>query len=341
MSTERTYPVAQSEIEAAWQLNDICDMRCRYCFSTRNRPDLARAVADPERCLDFFNGTGKAWSLHLTGGEPFLSSGFVELCKVLSRNHLLSLNSNLSSPLVRTFAAEVDPLRVEYIHCCVHLEERGRLNKWRGLEDNLRDLARNGFLVFASQAMTSGAFSAFPRAADRLANLGIVLIPKALQGSFEGKWYPHSYTPKERALFRAFSIEAERSMAVLAPGLLQLNPTVNPLRDREFLTGFPIFRGVTCAAGTRFFTIHPNGNIYRCGCHRLLGNIEEGWFTPMLPGAMCDTSYYPYVCLRYSELMQNARKTSSIPLEVAPAAPLQVLHSALRTGRKMLRQRIS
>ena len=46
---------------------------------------------------DFFDSTGKTWLLHLTGGEPFAYRGFVELCAALTRNHLLSLNSNVTS----------------------------------------------------------------------------------------------------------------------------------------------------------------------------------------------------------------------------------------------------
>jgi MoaA/NifB/PqqE/SkfB family radical SAM enzyme len=315
-------------------------MSCRYCFSTTNAPNAHRPVADPARCLDFFNATGKVWSLHMTGGEPFLSSGFVELCKVLSRGHFLSLNSNLSSALVRDFAETVDPSRVEYVHCCLHLEERTRRNVWTTLESNLRALTRLGFLVFASQVMTSETFAVFPRAAERLANLGVVLIPKSLQGLFEGRWYPHSYSEEEKAAFRALSEEAEASLRVLTPGLMEQIVTVNPLRDREFLNGFPIFRGAPCAAGARFFTIRSNGNIYRCGFNHLLGNIEKGLFAPLSSSTPCDSSYYPYFCLRHSELLQGTSGARPIPLEVPPSPSLQTIHGLLRKGRKMLKQGI-
>jgi hypothetical protein len=73
---------------------------------------------------DFFDSTGKTWLLHLTGGKPFAYRGFVELCAALTRNHLLSLNSNVTAGRVRAFAQTVGPQRVEYIHCGVHPEER-------------------------------------------------------------------------------------------------------------------------------------------------------------------------------------------------------------------------
>lgn len=328
------------DIEADWQINNVCDMACRYCFSTRSSAKGIRPVADPARYLDFFNSTGKVWSLHLTGGEPFLSPGFVELCKVLSQDHFLSLNSNLSSTLVSDFAEEVDPSHVEYVQCCLHLEERNRLHLWSTLASNLLALARRSIFVFASQVMTPETFAIFPQAAEHLAHLGVVLIPKSLQGLFEGKWYPHAYTEEQKRAFRALSAVAESRLGSLAPRLMQLVVTVNPLRDREFLDGFPVFRGAACAAGSRLFTIQSNGNIYRCGSNHLLGNIENGLFEPLSPNTPCDTSYYPYFCLRYSELPRRASGTTPFLMEVPPPPYLQAMRGLLRKGRKMLNRAI-
>lgn len=328
---------AQSIVEADWQLNDICNMKCRYCFSTTHRAYAGRPVIDPARCLDFFNSSGKVWSLHLTGGEPFLSPGLVELCRVLSSGHYLSLNSNLSSARVRDFAEAVDPARVEYVHCCLHIDERNRLNNWDTLENNLRSLIRRDFLVFASQVITPDTFAAFPRAAQRMADLGVALIPKSLQGLFAGNWYPHSYSEKEKATFRTLAAEAELRLRALTPRLMQQTCTVNPLRDREHLNGFPLFRGTRCSAGARFFTIRPSGNIYRCGQNHLLGNIEKGLFAPLPGSTPCDSSYYPYFCLRYSELLQGAHGDTPIPLQAPPSHCLQTIYGLLRKGRKALR----
>lgn len=328
----------QYDVEADWQLNHICNMRCQYCFNTTNTTKESRSATDPVRCLEFFNSTKKVWSLHLTGGEPFLSSGFVELCKVLSSDHFLSLNSNLSSALVSDFAETIDSSRVEYVQCCLHLEERDRLNIWSGLENNLGALCSNGFLVFASQVMTPEAFARFPAAAERLADLGVVLIPKSLQGLFKGRWYPHAYSEKQRVLFRALSEAAEASLRFLTPRLIHKAVTVNPLQDRKFLNGFPVFRSAGCAAGTKFFTIQPNGNIYRCGRNQLLGNIEKGWFMPLSAISPCNSSYYPYFCLRYCELPQRTSAIMPLCLEEPPSFCTQTMHGLLRKGRQMLKQ---
>lgn len=336
MNIEAGAHSGQSNVEADWQINDNCDMKCRYCFNTRNCAPV-RPVTDPTRSLQFFDSTGKVWSLHLTGGEPFLSAGFVKLCDVLSSRHFISVNSNLSSPHVREFARKVDSSRVEYVHCCLHLEERDRLNGWNALEDNLRILRHQDFVVFASQVMTPETFAAFPAAARRLATLGVALIPKSLQGAFEGRWYPHAYSEREKVLFRELAEEAEIQLNTLTPLVMKRNVTVNPLHDREFLHGFPIFRGVACAAGKSFFTIRPNGNIYRCGSNQILGNIEKRDFHPLAASTPCNSTYYPYFCMRYSELLQKSPSTP-ILLQSCPSPHRQAIHSALRKGRQLLKR---
>lgn len=329
--------VGRGMVEADWQLNDICNMKCRYCFSTRNAPAASAPLLNPMRCLDFFDGTGWVWSLHMTGGEPFLSPGFVQFCEVLSRRHIISVNTNLSSPHVREFADRLDPGRVEYVHCCLHTAERERLNGWKTLESNLTTLVRRGVVVFASLIMTPEVFAAFPEAASRMGNLGVGLIPKSLQGLFDGKWYPHAYTQKEKGLFGVFSEQAEARLRVLTPAVVDRVFSINPLRDREFLNGFPIFRNISCAAGNKFFTIQSNGNIYRCGTNHLLGNVEKRIFAPLATSTPCDSSYCPYFCLRYSQLSSGAPATS-MRLDVPPSPPRQTVHGLLRKGKQLLRQ---
>lgn len=320
-------------VEADWQLNDICNMQCHYCFSTRSGTRASRSVLDPRRCLDFFDGTESTWSLHMTGGEPFLSPGFIDLCKILSRRHLLSINTNLSSTRISEFSHAVDPTRVEYVHCCLHIEERERLNGWKTLENNLTILVRRGFVLFASQIMTPGVFAVFPESARRLLDLGVGLIPKSLQGPLNGKWYPHAYSEKEKDLFRVFSEQAETHLRINTPALVDGVFSVNPLRDREFLDGFPKFRNIPCAAGKRFFTIQSNGNIHRCGTNQLLGNIQKDIFGPLPTSAACNSSYYPYFCLRYSQLQQNV----SIRLEEPPSPSSQTIHSLVRKAKRIVR----
>ena len=169
------------DIEASWLLNLLCNFECAYCSSRApiEHPLVGRLT--PEQYLDFFDSTGKTWMIHFTGGEPFFHPDFLRLCQTLTSRHYISINSNLSSPRVRDFAANVEASRVQLIHCAVHVEQRDRRKGWRNLQSNVTALLESGFPVFASLVMTPAAFAEFPRVADLFATLGVPLIPKAIR----------------------------------------------------------------------------------------------------------------------------------------------------------------
>jgi MoaA/NifB/PqqE/SkfB family radical SAM enzyme len=100
------------EVEADWILLRTCNFRCDYCFV----PVSARAAkitsyGTHTEWAEGFATTGKTWLLHITGGEPSLYPGFVELCEHLARDHYLSINSNLSHRCIDAFAERIDPKR--------------------------------------------------------------------------------------------------------------------------------------------------------------------------------------------------------------------------------------
>ena len=169
------------DIEADWTLNLLCNYDCEYCFSRAFTEHPLVGRISPEQYLDFFDSTGKVWLLHLTGGEPFLHRDFVRLCRTLAS-------------------------RVQCVHCGVHAGERDRRKGWAKLLANVTFLLERGFPVFASLVMTPSAFADFPRVADSFAKLGVPLIPKALRGSFEGRWYPQAYTEARGSLIVQRSI---------------------------------------------------------------------------------------------------------------------------------------
>jgi MoaA/NifB/PqqE/SkfB family radical SAM enzyme len=288
--------------------------------------------------LEFFNSTGKIWLLHLTGGEPFFHPNFVGLCRTLTSRHFISVNSNLSSHRVRDFAAEIDRSRVQYVHCGVHVEERDRRKGWRNLLPNVASLLERGFPVFASLVMTPSAFAQFPRVADLFTALGVPLIPKAIRGSYEGRWYPQAYTEAERTQFRRFSEQA----AIIARNSTwrpdQLRATVNPLLDQYYLDGVPDFTGIQCSAGRMSVSIGYDGKIFRCGQKTVLGNIFERRLDLFPEDRPCDDEYCPYWCLRYSHFEKETQ--GNYPRRGAPGAVKQALVT-IRGVRREIGNRIA
>ncbi len=324
------------DIEADWTLNLLCNYDCGYCFSRASTEYPLVGRISPEQYLDFFNSTGKIWLLHLTGGEPFFHPNFVRLCQTLTSQHYISLNSNLSSQRVRDFAKGVDPARVRYVHCGVHVEERDRRKGWRNLLPNVSALVESGFPVFGSLVMTPQAFAEFPRVAELFANIGVPLIPKAIRGSYEQRWYPQAYTEAERAQFRFFSEQAEliAKTSTWQPG----SSTVNPLLDRDYLDGVPDFSGIQCSAGRMSVSIGYDGKIFRCGQKTVLGNIFERRLNLFAEDRPCDDEYCPYWCMRYSSF--NKENASKYPRLGAPSTFKQTLVT-IRGARREIGNRIA
>ena len=207
---------------------------------------------------------------------------------------------------MREFAAGVDPARVGFVHCGVHVEERDRRQGWRNLEANVAALLERGFRVFASLVMTPAAFAEFPRVEKRFTALGVAVIPKAIRGGYQGRWYPQAYTEAERAQFRGFSEQAESIAATSSWQPDRDDATVNPLLDRDYLDGFPDFTGIPCSAGRLSVSIGWDGKIFRCGTKTQLGDIFERRLDLLAADRPCDDTYCPYWCFRYSGFHQGA-----------------------------------
>jgi len=311
------------DIEADWTLNLFCNYDCDYCFSRASTEHPLVGRLSPEQFLDFFDSTRKTWLLHLTGGEPFFHPNFVRLCRTLTSRHYISLNSNLSSRRVREFAADIEPSRVQYVHCGVHVEERDCRKGWPNLQANITSLLERGFPVFASLVMTPSAFADFPRVEHLFTALGVPLIPKAIRGSYEGRWYPQAYTEAERIQFRRFSEQAELIAGTSSWQPNRHGATVNPLLDRDYLDGVPDFTGIPCSAGRMSVSIGYDGRIFRCGQKTVLGNIFERRLDLLPQDRPCDDEYCPYWCMRYSSFENDA--PANYPRRSAPNAIRQTL----------------
>ncbi len=277
-----------------------CNYRCVYCFW--NDEALGAKISPPARgelLASFFDRSELTWLLHLTGGEPFMYPDFVKLCQLLVRQQFISINTNADSPRVREFADTVDPRRVDFINCSVHVQERGRRNGEKRLSANFAALRAAGFDVFASSVMYPDILPNFSDTWARYAERGIVLIPKALYGTHLGRSYPEDYTADERAIFvhfaqRATEADAEQFARRREP------PTVNPFMDAElFLNRLPDHRGKLCNAGHRFVRIWGNGDIRRCGPQDVIGNVVEGWFERRPGPSRCAEMECRYFCEKY------------------------------------------
>jgi MoaA/NifB/PqqE/SkfB family radical SAM enzyme len=206
-----------------------------------------------------FDRTGKAWHIHMSGGEPFLYPGFAGLCRELTKSHYISINTNFSTNDLRAFADAVDPARVISINAGLHAESREKIFG-KGMERFIADA-----LYFQEKGFNiSAGYIAYPPLVERMA-ADLAEIKKrglkkagavVFRGYYDGKPYPRSFTTTEK----------ERILA-LAEG----TDEKNVMKDAF------CFFGKECLAGSRFFKIDPAGNVTRCSTSlKRYGNIFEG-----------------------------------------------------------------
>ena len=287
-------------IEADWHLLDTCNYRCGYCFfGSETLGAKLRTFADPIGWSSAFDATEAIWLLHMTGGEPSIYPGFVELCERLTTRHFISLNSNLTHPSLTDLSRRIDPSRVSFINAGLHPEERELRNGEATFLRNAEALRARDFPLLVSVVATPSALARFDDAIALLEPIGLFPIPKLFRGSFDDKPYPQSYSPAEK---QRFKLLAARAREFYLADLLRRDepPSIDILRDDLFLDGKPSYRGALSSAGQRFVQILPNGDVRRCGGADAQGNILARTFARRARPAPCDTEHCYYFCNKYS-----------------------------------------
>ena len=233
-----------------WNVTKACNFRCKYCyFPPESAPGPARLPV--EKITEFLDATGREWVIGLTGGEPFILPDFVDLCRSLSVNHLLEIDTNLSlTARVREFAQKVDPKRVRDLYVALHIEEREKRNGVPDFIDNVHLLMDKGFHVTVNYVIHPTLVGRYPDDYDYFQKQGLRILPRPFKGVHEGLVYPAGYTPE--------------AMALLKP---------KPTAGRKMVYNF---LGVPCHAGGRLIRVEPDGTVFRCsGDRTVLGNLHR------------------------------------------------------------------
>src|SRR5581483_2342857 len=265
------------DLEIDWHLLDTCNFRCGYCFFPPERLAAKLATfASVDEWRDAFDALGRTCLLHLTGGEPSIYPDFVALCAALTKNHYLSIKTNLTHPSLIEFTQTIDPSRIAFINAGFHLEERERRPGHTTFLRHADLLHAKGFPIIISLVATPSVLARYEEVAEILRPTGLVVVPKLFRGWFAGKRYPESYTTVELDRFTQFCVAARSAYAPLFARNGEW-PSIDMLHDDERNGSVPNFTGVSCEAGRRFVALDPRGNVFRCGKDRL-GNILDRTF---------------------------------------------------------------
>ena len=286
------------DIEADWNLLTTCNYRCSYCLATDLGAKI-RVFGTPEQWVDGFNHTGKVWLLHITGGEPSVYPGFVELCEQLAQHHYLSINSNLSHRSVDDFATRIDPGRVHYINAAVHPDERGNGKELDVFIRRVHELQRQGFHVLVSIVMTPTIIRSFAETEKYFESEGVFLVPKVMRGHYQGKRYPDAYSEEDKATLVEYLAAARLKYSPVIDSMGE-PPTIDMFSDARLLKNGTPYWGRLCGSGHNFVRIEPDGTIVRCGSGQRLGNILSKELKLLSAPVPCDAGYCPYFCEKYT-----------------------------------------
>jgi len=292
------YTPADHDIEADWTLFQTCNFVCDYCFFSPQQLHAKRVdVASNAAWQAAYDGTGLRWLIHLTGGEPSLLPGFVDLCQRLTQRHRISLNTNLSRSVFNAFAGAVDPASVYLIHASFHPDERFARRGDAMFIDNAQRLRDAGFRLLVSVVATPDVLTRFDAIRARLGPAGISPVPKLLRGWFKGRSYPADYSAPDRARFvdeMSRSREENAALVVMDARFL----TINPFQDAAYLEALPDFSGQRCGSGRTFVTVDPFGVVRSCP-DSVMGSLLDGTFCRTSFDSVCRSHYCHYWCLRH------------------------------------------
>jgi len=250
--------IRDKKMHASWIVNRFCNFRCPYCMVSDEDRGNADLIGNPdiEQAIRFFNNTG-SWTINMTGGEPFMHPKFIELCQGLTENHIISMNTNLSSPKVYEFAEKIDPKKVAHIVCSLQIP---MIEKYNLKDDYIKKfllLEKKGFRVGSTVVMWPPLLAKFEEIYNEFKKSGIILTPSSFIGRYQDKIYPASYTKEEYNIIRKFTVEKNDD-----------NPNITK--------GKITYQGIDCSAGSAHIIISEKGEVSRCHSDRKsLGNIYQ------------------------------------------------------------------
>lgn len=235
-----------------WNMTRKCNFACRYCYHPHDHTPVDQ-VLDADDLVRLLDSTGFTWTVTLTGGEPFLYPGFVDICRCLTKRHFIEVDSNLSmSRSIRDFSAAVSPGRVKLIYASLHIEEREKRRGDHGgvgtFVKNVKQLTDKGFRVKVNYVAHPRVIHRFLEDRDRFRGFGIELVPRPFKGKYRGRRYPDAYGADARHIFSGQARAGTKTV---------FN-----------------FNGIPCEGGRRFVRLEPDGTFFRCsGDKRIIGRL--------------------------------------------------------------------
>lgn len=247
----------------SWNMNTTCNYRCSYC-TQRFLDDRGRWARDVPRFIEAFLGLPGQWEVKLSGGEPFVHPGFLEVVAALAaRGFRVGVVTNFSADEA-TLAAFLDAAgaQLSMLSASLHLEYVAFDPK---ASRSLADFIQRARFVKARLPAGASLCVTCVATRDNLPRM------PALRATFD----------EAGIVFKAQPEKQGRDVIAYTPHERSL---LDELGGHN-LTGHiaPDFGGQPCWAGARYFIVDDRGNAFRCYPARRyrvehMGNLLDGSF---------------------------------------------------------------
>ncbi len=246
-----------------WDICRECNYHCPHCWFDGDWETAKKDVIclPPAQWKDFWRGLYDRYgeiNITVIGGEPFSYSGFTEIIRNISNIHRVMISTN-GSLIGDDFIRNVNPEKVT-----VAISFYAYLTGFEKMLATIRKLRKNNFVVGINYLAYPHPLQwdyervRFYRKMFKESGCGWFFIA-SYWGKYEGRIYPDSYSPEDKAFILedcyvpqrlAFSLKTKSS------------------------------KGRLCWAGGKYASISAAGKIYRCGtCGIEIGDVRN---TPAL-----------------------------------------------------------
>ncbi|MFC2061729.1 radical SAM protein [Elusimicrobiota bacterium] len=251
----------------SWDISCNCNFNCHYCFISKEgagRQELKNLDGIITGWKYVYDCCG-ACKIYITGGEPFIYPGFVDIVEGLAKFHIMHITTNLSVP-VDDFIERISPQKVEF-NCTFHPMY----------------ISPDSFIKQTKKLKLAGftcgvCYLAHPLQMREMLNYKKIFrknnIDMALNefwGNYNGKNYPLEYTEEEKEYYNY--------VVSWKPDTIEFQGARNGTGNIEQLYNLkpPVTNSRLCKAGYNYAAIDAEGNVKRCGQDpsSVMGNIFE------------------------------------------------------------------
>lgn len=259
----------EPRVELEWLIHYKCNYRCPYCFFEGMWEEVEKrnTYRSLKEWLSAWDRILKKYGyvrILITGGEPFIYPGFVELLKEMSRDFSIGFDTNLScsKELLADFVKNIEAKNVS-----LGLSFHPGFAEFDSFLAKALFLQENGFKVCVQYVSYPEQLASITYYKDRFLGKGLYFIPLPFRGVYNGLNYPVSFNAEERRLIYG----AGENLAVEHKD--KVEKLLNQVSTKQKL----------CRAGQVYARIDNEGSVYRCGHYvssgyQALGNFFDDNF---------------------------------------------------------------